>query len=119
MIGPCPSCGELVVVFQNKVVPIDKDILADGSRDEKRKHLLDIISVFLDPIIDKISPESFDLLHGMEMGSELDGVENSLEDIFEDGPEEDVITPDEFEDFKNIELKMIDDYDFFRQVFGV
>lgn len=47
-VMPCPSCGGLVVRFRHKAIALDRDVLFQGSKDERKLHLADVISEFMD-----------------------------------------------------------------------
>ena len=43
IVGPCPRCNELVLLFCGAVLPLDKDIILQATPDEKKSHLTDTI----------------------------------------------------------------------------
>ena len=114
IIAPCPQCGELVVLFREKVVAINREILTSGTFDEKRQHIAEVITTFLDSV-GPLPPAVF---------SE-EGEMPSLGDLEEPGESElpgtgrkGGITKEEVRDFINIDLRLIDKKDYFEKVFG-
>lgn len=49
VVMPCPSCSELVVLFRKKVIALDRGLLEGGTMDERKDHIAEIISEFLEP----------------------------------------------------------------------
>ncbi len=111
IIAPCPQCGELVVLFREKVVAIDRNILTSGTFEEKRQHIADVITTFLDSVGPLPAPGLSDItaIGGFEEGAEIE-----LAPTHPDGG----ITREEIRDFINIDLKLIDKKEYFEQVFG-
>lgn len=60
-IGPCPRCQELVVLFEGRVFPLDKEIMIYGTYQEKRKHLLSILTKFLKEQVHELVPDEREL----------------------------------------------------------
>src|SRR3990172_6135854 len=48
VVLPCPNCHELVVLFRSKVIGLNKRILENGTREERKAHIAEIITEFLD-----------------------------------------------------------------------
>ena len=111
IIAPCPQCGELVVLFREKVVAINRNILTSGTFEEKRQHIADVITTFLDSVGPLPSPGLSD---GAAIGGFGEGLEIELEPTDRSGG----ITTEEVKDFINIDLKLIDKKEYFEQVFG-
>lgn len=123
IIGPCPECEELVVVFCGHVLPLDKLLMESGTIEERRDHLLAALTGFLHERVNK-------LLLGPQGDGELaeedfvgsfddqgsfdndDQIESSL-----DGPEQTLISETEMERFTDVDLKLLDNTAYFRSVF--
>jgi len=107
-VMPCPSCSELVVFFQKKVIALDRAIIENGSKDERKHHLADIIAEFLDSgFLDT------------DWQSMFSGTSESLslrEDIKDE--EADGISQREVDSFTKIHLEQLDNPDYFRKHFG-
>lgn len=54
IVGPCPECQEMVVVFGGRVLPLDKQIMLHGNVEARKEHLLEVIGVFIDAKIDQL-----------------------------------------------------------------
>ena len=111
IIAPCPQCGELVVLFREKVVAINRNILTSGTFEEKRQHIAEVITTFLDSVGPLPSPGLSD---AAAIGGFGEGLEIEMEPMDRSGG----ITTEEVSDFINIDLKLIDKKEYFEQVFG-
>jgi len=111
IIAPCPQCGELVVLFREKVVAINRNILTSGTFEEKRQHIADVITTFLDSVGPLPAPGLSDMA---AIGGFGEGAQIELEPTDPSGG----ITKEEVRDFINIDLKLIDKKEYFEQVFG-
>ena len=49
VVMPCPACSELVVLFRKKVIALDRGVLEGGTMDERKEHIAEIITEFLEP----------------------------------------------------------------------
>lgn len=112
----CPSCQELMVLFRDKVIGINRKILESGSREERKAHLAEVVVQFLDEIM-----ESGFLGGGQAfpmMGT--DGVADSPPAGFapDNPPVDRPISQAEFDRFLKIDLKCIDNPSYFRRHFG-
>lgn len=114
-VMPCPSCHELAVLFRNKIIPINRRILEEGTKEERSQHLAQVITEFLEagilPFQDgsagfesaiEVPPE------GEEDASDLDPELQSMEPI----------SDKELEKFARVDLKCLDDAAYFRRHFG-
>lgn len=54
IVGPCPECQEMVVVFGGRVLALDKDLMTHGSVEARKEHLLEVIGVFVESRIDHL-----------------------------------------------------------------
>jgi len=61
IVGPCPECQGLVVVFCGQVLPLKKDIMVDGSTKEKRQHIMTVLTGFLRDRVGQIIAEDEDV----------------------------------------------------------
>jgi len=122
IIGPCPQCNELVVVFCGHVLPLEKEIMENGGLDERREHLLHVLTDFLQDRIGKLMTEEAE--SGAESFEESDG-DSELEPAGETAPAEAVksdgklepISDGELERFASIDLKLLDNKAYFKSVF--
>lgn len=118
IVGPCPRCNEMVLLFNGAVMPLDKDIIAEGSVDEKKQHLLETI-------VDMVAVKIDELVESDEAGSEpkrgkakkstaprSKKIAPSVSD-----KKATPISREEVRDFVNIDLNLIDSKAYFDKVF--
>ncbi len=119
IIGPCPQCSELVVVFCGHVLALDKETMENGSTDDRREHLLGVLTDFLQDRISKLLSDDVELLEGEpgEEGTEVgDGYANASFDENREA-EKSPISQTEFERFTDVDLKLLDNQAYFKSVF--
>jgi len=107
IIGPCPQCSELVVVFCGHVLALDKEIMENSSTENRREHLLSILTGFLQDRIAKLLSD--------DEGNPVDtsGVEENQ------AAEVSPISQMELERFTDVDLKLLDNKAYFKSVFEV
>ena len=129
IVGPCPECKGMVVVFCGRVLALDKDVMVDGTREEKQKHLLEVLGVFLNQRVEKLFDEQ-------EQDGGADIVNNEMHPEHNENEEpqpqpepqhehprapgkaEVHISEQEFDNFCRVDLEMIDNPDYFKAIFG-
>jgi len=110
-LAVCLNCGEIIVIYKECVVSLDRHILASGSVEEKRRHIAAMILEFV--------------RHENAL-KEASKPENSspepccLETIERQGTVDDLplISNREAEDFCRIDLNLIDKEVHFNRIFG-
>lgn len=133
IFGPCPECQEMVTIFCGQVLPLDKEIMTKGGDEEKKEHLLETLGLFLQDRIEQMfrppdgvapsesaaCPESVDEKSEELQDSEIepDSEEETMRPTFLQSHHRTVISEDELDTFRNIELKLIDNKEYFRAVF--
>ncbi len=131
ILGPCPECSEMVVVFCGRVLPLDKQIVTEGSIEQRKAHLLQVLTHFLRERIDLLVKDSDpNTLIGDDMGSGAPGeltedAEADEDDAPTDGapsfeapqPMDRAISEEEFKSFVNVDLANLDDREYFRAIF--
>jgi hypothetical protein len=111
---PCPNCHELAVLFRNKIIPINRRILEEGSREERTQHLAQVITEFLEAGI----------LPFHEGDSDFDSGEDEMDEPMERMDTQranhglDPISDKEAEKFTRVDLKCLDDATYFKRHFG-
>lgn len=112
-VMPCPSCHELGVLFRNKIIPIDRRILEDGTKEERTQHLAQVITEFLEAGILPFQEGNPGFESAIEMPSdqspEMEGEEFEVLEPISDK---------EAEKFARVDLKCLDDAAYFRRHFG-
>lgn len=122
IVGPCPECEGMVVVFCGRVMPLDKEVITEGTALEKKEHLLDVLTVFLEERVERL------FANQEEEAEEEQEVDSSVEETEEEEEEDDdtlpvvqtegpLISTEEFQSFLNEELRLIDDKNYFRAIF--
>lgn len=117
IIGPCPQCNELVVVFCGHVLALDREIMENGASDDRREHLLSVLTEFLHDRIAKLLSDDSEMVDGElaeEYGASVAG------DAFADekpASEKSPISQTEFERFTDVDLKLLDNKAYFKSVF--
>ena len=119
IIGPCPQCNELVVVFCGHVLPLEKQIMENAPIEERREHLLKVLTDFLRERIERLMT-----VEAEESGEEYSDDEGdadqtaSAQDADTAQKERRVpISESELERFAKIDLKLLDNKAYFRSVF--
>lgn len=138
IVGPCPECHNMVVIFAGKALALDNDIIMNGNATARRDHIMQVLVAFLEERISKLVAAD-DRPGGeapagptgseMEQGGREAGVESRLEPpamhTEEDAPKINPfgnrttapISRSEVDSFVNVELQLIDDKDYFKAVF--
>ena len=121
IIGPCPQCSELVVVFCGHVLALDKETMENGSTDDRREHLLGVLTEFLQDRIARLLSDDVELLEGEpgEEVAETDDAYVSGSPSFDENPqtEKSPISQTELERFTDVDLKLLDNRAYFKSVF--
>lgn len=124
IVGPCPNCDELVVVFCGRVLPLNKDTMVNGTSEQKHEHLKSVLVDFMDDrirkVVDQLTPEVTEGLH--DYTPENDDYVPSAPGSASSPPaaiidESKAITDNEIDKFLRFDLPRIDNKDYFRAVF--
>ena len=121
IIGPCPQCTELVVVFCGHVLALDKETMENGSTDDRREHLLGVLVEFLHDRISRLLSDDVELLEG-EPGEEVAETDDAYvrrNPSFDENrqAEKSPISQTELERFTDVDLKLLDNRAYFKSVF--
>ena len=113
VVMQCPNCSELGVFFRNKVMALNRQILENGSIEEKKAHIAEIIAEFLEPGMLNF-PMSGMLREGddesMGDGDEFPEMDSALADA--------PISQTDMDEFLELELHRIDEEHYFKKYFG-
>jgi hypothetical protein len=118
LIGPCPQCDGFVAVFCGKALPLDRETMVDGTGRDRRDHLMEVLTAFLERSIgETLEPElpleSFDGLPSDDLNlGKIDDQEHPHEE-----PDAVPISQDEVDQFVTMSLPKLDDREYFRTVF--
>ena len=129
IVGPCPECHNMVMIFSGRVMKLDNRIMTEGDRSDKHEHLMAVLNTFLRDRVNKLldneeaesktAPEDdAEVTHQVVNASpETEGpvvppLGKKAEPIT-GGP----ITPSEMDTFLNVELRLLDNKEYFKTVF--
>jgi hypothetical protein len=129
IIGPCPQCEELVVIFCGQVLALEKSIMLEESIEIRREHLLAVLQGFLEDRISALMTDDFELnsqsiteaVEGVdfEAVTEVPVVEPSAEfNELTEAEQSQTITQSEVDRFTDVDLKLLDNKAYFKSVFG-
>ncbi len=75
IVGPCPRCSELVLLFCGAVLPLDKEVILNASSDEKKAHLtetiMDLVVKRIEELVDNAEAHLDEEEFGVESLAEL------------------------------------------------
>ena len=119
VMGPCPQCKELVVVFMGQALALDRTIMLEDSGKEQREHVLAVLTDFL-------SQRLGDILTGGQSqsneDSDFDPGETAAESPGKPASRTSnmarPISQSEVELFIKTDLPKLDDASYFKSVFG-
>lgn len=115
IIGPCPECQGMVAIFCGNVLPLDKDIMLRGKVDEKREHLLEVLGLFLHERVEQMFEEK---VEDPDLVFPDPPIGDSEPAPLLDSPPRAPISQTELDSFLNTDLRMIDNKEYFKAVFG-
>jgi hypothetical protein len=122
VVMPCPACNELVVLFQNRVLAVSRKILEHGTFEERKMHFAELIAQFFEQGLsfEQMAQEAAEsaaeesempMENRMEFGELLRRAFHRHGGPVRVGP----ITQEELDQFVRVELRRMDDPDYFRK----
>lgn len=122
IVGPCPACKDMVAIFCGCVLPLDTTVMNGGSVEERRRHLLEVLTRFLEERLARLFNEDEPLFGGELTETEDEENETPAEEglpvsAMKSGGKVN-ISQEEFDKFVNVDLSLLDNKDYFRAVFG-
>lgn len=126
IVGPCPECKGLVVVFCGQVLALNKEVMFKGSIEEQKDHLMDVLTRFLQERITELVNEEAQTqqqqpvpIESKEADPEnVEPVHPTKQTESATEPSPSGISNEDVEAFVNMELKLIDNSDYFKAIFG-
>jgi len=108
IIGLCPECYELVALCWGRVLPLDNEIMRNGSFSETREHVANVL-------VAHVLKEAFsaDEDEGCVAEEEIGGQSQSPR-----AGKSNEISEREVVDFARSDLDLIDNKDYFKAIFG-
>lgn len=113
VVMPCPGCHEWVVLFREKVIAVSRRIIEQGTAEERKSHLADVIGEFLDAGVFAQEADFF-----QEEASGLPDAGRSARPARRDPQSTAPITSEELDRFVKIELRRLDNAEYFKKHFG-
>ena len=124
LIGPCPQCHELVAIFCGQALPLDTEIMKSGSTEEKEAHLLVVLTEFIESQIGEMVHQSFGAEENTDENLDPPSVHSGTDADADWTAEEHEqagdmsISAEEVLYFRDTELNLLDNPDYFRAIFG-
>ena len=118
-IGPCSRCEDYMIVFCGQALALDGETMGEGTGVERREHVLDTITRFLDGWLDRVmgggANDEIGDASAEEPAAELDEPDfvSSPEDKAVSAPISDL----EFCQFVENDLELLDDRSYFDSIF--
>jgi len=114
VVGPCPRCDEMVLLYDGTVMSLDRDIINEGTGEEKKQHLLETI-------VDMVAEKVDGVIEGGDIGPkparEKKDVKTALIKPSVRDKSAPAISREDIRDFVNIDLHLIDSKGHFDKVF--
>ena len=115
---PCPNCSQLLVRFRDKLIALNKELLMNGSKEERTFHLAEVISEFMDQTglnFDMITPHMMDEAPVMKQQDEDE--KNKIIKVNQHHKQvvPEPISDDETQRFVDFELNAIDNMEYFKK----
>ncbi len=124
IVGPCPRCREMVAIFSGIALPLRKTVMAKGTENEKRNHVMAVLTAFLEDRVDELlekqaSHSADELMERIgQLGERVSESLNRLSKLPRASKPTSRITQGEIDDFVNYDLHCLDDPNYFRSIFG-
>lgn len=125
MILPCPNCNEYSIVFRNRAIPINLQIIQKGTRAQRIEHISSIVENFLDLVLPEMNAEQ------QEDNCNRENLKNNIlnrktisknswaeSKEKENDNQESPITEEEVKLFIEKEIDSIDNPELFKKYFG-
>ncbi len=123
IVGPCPECKGLVVIFCGKALPLEFEAMLDGTLEEKQEYLLETLTCFLRTQIGAmVTEESLEEVKKAADKLLCDENESPTEGSFSAhtfhfGTGHSHISKEDVENFRDNELKLLDNPEAFKSIF--
>jgi hypothetical protein len=115
LVGPCPECNNMVVIFAGKALALDTALMSRASKEEAFNHLYEVICAHVRERLDSV----FGGAAQEQPAAEAAPAEETVEQA---PPAEKRLQPHissrEMQQFVKDELPLLDNVDYFRAIFG-
>ena len=116
VVMPCPACREWVVLFRDKVIAVSRRIIEQGSNEERKAHLADVIGEFLDAGV--FAQEAGYFQEQRQGGADSARPSPPVRPNQFFASPVTPITQEELDRFVKIELRRLDNAEYFKKHFG-
>ncbi len=122
VVGSCPECEGASVVFNGHILPLEKDIMENGSIEDVREHLMDTLTISLEDQVTDVLDQAAD--RAQKAARAADSNEPEKPAVSEKQAKkphkfrQDHISEYECEVFMGKELVLLDNANYFHAVFG-
>lgn len=125
VIGPCPECNGMVVVFCGQILPLDRDIMNGGSNAEKRGHVGAILSDFVRERVERLfaqegretdTPTNM-RAHPEDASPAPSAFDAGIHPGHQAHPDLSAISLEEVNSFVNVDLRLLDNPEYFKAIF--
>lgn len=123
IVGPCPQCHEFVAVFCGRALPLNKDIVLNGSSEEKQEHIMGALADFLEEQVAELVDRSMqglsypDDIEPSEVGPVGRAMAGDEPDMAELVAGDAPISEAEVDHFRRFELPSLDNRQYFKTIF--
>ena len=125
IVAPCPECQGLVVVFCGQVLALSKETMLRSTIKEKREHLMTVLTEFLRQRVGEIisedeepAPEVAEKPAAAKSEAAAEGSSSVMQHWRKPGLKSSPITQEEVDRFLRDDLRLIDNPDYFKAIFG-
>jgi hypothetical protein len=124
LVGPCPQCKKMVAIFSGQALPLDTEIMKNGSNKEKEEHLLSVLNAFIEDQIGEMIHKPLETEEASDENLDAPTPEKASypkadwASVNTSDNRDKLISKQELADFREKELPLIDDPNYFRAIFG-
>ncbi len=120
LIGPCPQCKGMVALFNGTTLPLDSKIILDGTIEEKKKHIVDVFSAFIEEKVEEFfNPKKEESDSELDKKTDSYQSEHRIEEYSHKKTKKNrPISRDEITKFKESEIDLLDNPEIFRKYFS-
>ncbi|NLV43716.1 MAG: hypothetical protein GXY07_04375 [Candidatus Hydrogenedentes bacterium] len=109
----CRHCEELSVLFRGKIIPLNKQILENGTMEERKMHLAEVIAQFLESGMFRFPAMEEETESAEDAAAPKPAFPFGLPRSAPDTP----ISDQELDRFIKIDLKCLDNPSYFKRIF--
>ena len=119
VMGPCPRCKELVVVFMGQALALDNTIMLEAAGEEQREHVLAVLTDFLaERLGDILTDDHSRFNEDSDFVPDETAAESPGKPASRTGDAARPISQSEVDLFTKTDLPLLDNASYFKSVFG-